>query len=296
MLMKYNLPYLVNLPPFLLKDIDERNLSSVKKIRLIIGGKLISILIKRTKGKVFCAILNIFFANDGKIYFDGDKYYKESENFQKIYFPNKRILRVVKNTKKHLDLVFQYYCLDSIELKNGDLIIDCGANVGEVYLSMLSNNIKCKYIAFEPDKITFNSLEKNILSESKELNQIALSNTVEQKSLFLDSEGGNSSLISFGTDEHVKVDTNTLDNYEINESIKLLKIEAEGHEPEVLLGSLKTLKKVNYISVDFGAERGVDQDYTIVEVNNILYDNDFKLVNFSDYRFIGLYKNTKIND
>ena len=53
---------------------------------------------------------------------------------------------------------------------------------------------------------------------------------------------------------------------------------------------------MNYISVDFGAERGVDQDYTIVEVNNILYDNDFKLVNFSDYRFIGLYKNTKIND
>ena len=157
--MKYNLPYLVNLPPFLLKDIDERNLSSVKKIMLIIGGKLISILIKRTKGKVFCAILNIFFANDGKIYFDGDKYYKESENFQKIYFPNKRILRVVKNTKKHLDLVFQYYCLDSVELQNGDLIIDCGANVGEVYLSMLSNNIKCKYIAFEPDKITFNSLE-----------------------------------------------------------------------------------------------------------------------------------------
>ena len=66
--MKYNLPYLVNLPPFLLKDIDEKNLSLAKKIWLIMRGKFISILIKKTNGKIFCGILNIFFAKDGKIY------------------------------------------------------------------------------------------------------------------------------------------------------------------------------------------------------------------------------------
>ena len=62
----------------------------------------------------------------------------------------------------------------------------------------------------------------------------------------------------------------------------------------MLRGSINTIKKTKYISVDFGAERGDEEEYTIVEVNQILYDNKFKLVKFSDYRFIGLYENTKI--
>ena len=33
----------------------------------------------------------------------------------------------------------------------------------------------------------------------------------------------------------------------------------------------------------------------IVDVNKILYENNFELIRFSEYRFIGLYKNKQIS-
>ena len=75
------------------------------------------------------------------------------------------------------------------------------------------------------------------------------------------------------------------------QNIKLLKLEAEGYEPEVLMGSLKTLKNIQYISVDYGNERGVEQESTKVEVTNYLFNNNFELVADSKNRKIGLFQN-----
>lgn len=289
--MKHNLPYLVNLPPFLLKDIDENKISLIQKIWIIIFGKFISFVLNRTNGKLFCYFLNLFFSKDGKIYFDGNSYFKESKNFQRIYYPNKRILRIVKDTDKHLNSIYKSYCLDKIVFQENDLFIDCGANIGEVYLSLLINNVLCDYIAFEPDPESFDSLEKNIFEQKENLYQTALSNSNGTVKFFIDSDGGNSSIVGFGKKEYIETQAIELDNFINNRQIKLFKVEAEGHEPEVLLGSLKNLKNIEYISIDFGAERGTEQEMTIVKANNILYENNFKLVDFSDYRFIGLYKN-----
>ena len=44
--MKYNLPYLINLPPFFIKDIDVDDLSGVKKLSLILRGKILAFFIK----------------------------------------------------------------------------------------------------------------------------------------------------------------------------------------------------------------------------------------------------------
>ena len=73
--------------------------------------------------------------------------------------------------------------------------------------------------------------------------------------------------------------------------IKLFKIDAEGYEPEVIKGALTTLEKVKYISVDFGHEKGFDEEATLTDVNKILYDKGYELIKFSDYRLIGLYEN-----
>ena len=48
-----------------------------------------------------------------------------------------------------------------------------------------------------------------------------------------------------------------LDNFNFKK-IKLLKVEAEGAEPEVLLGTAKILKRIEFISVDCGPERGLE--------------------------------------
>ena len=59
--MKYNLPYLINLPPFFIKDIDVNDLKGVKKLSLILRGKILAFFIKILDKKLFCIFINIFF-------------------------------------------------------------------------------------------------------------------------------------------------------------------------------------------------------------------------------------------
>ena len=59
--MKLQLPYLVNIPPFMLKGLEKVEISFPKKFYLIIKGKLVSLIIKVTNGKLFCFLLNLLF-------------------------------------------------------------------------------------------------------------------------------------------------------------------------------------------------------------------------------------------
>ena len=62
--------------------------------------------------------------------------------------------------------------------------------------------------------------------------------------------------------------------------IKLLKLEAEGYEPEILQGCQNNLENIEYISADLGPERGLSNQCTIVEVTNFLICKDFKTIDF----------------
>ena len=116
-----------------------------------------------------------------------------------------------------------------------------------------------------------------------------------KENFYIDSIGANSSIEYFGEQNSIEVDCEKLDFYKLK-NIKLLKMDAEGHEPEVLQGSLKTLKNIQYISIDFGNERGVNKDHTFIEVNNILIRNNFNLIKYSQTRMSGLYKNKNFNE
>ena len=52
--------------------------------------------------------------------------------------------------------------------------------------------------------------------------------------------------------------------------IKLLKLEAEGYEPEILLGANKILDKIEYIAIDGGYERGKNSEETLSSQLNFL--------------------------
>ena len=77
------------------------------------------------------------------------------------------------------------------------------------------------------------------------------------------------------------IETMTLDQY-VQEhgigEIEVLKVEAEGAEPEVLRGATQTLPKCRYVTVDCGRERGVDRESTLRDVCNILFDCGFFIV------------------
>jgi hypothetical protein len=109
------------------------------------------------------------------------------------------------------------------------------------------------------------------------------------------TENADSSLIEppiYRTIRTVK--TTTLDDFEINGTIKLLKLEAEGAEPEILLGSIKTLKRVIFLTVDAGPERGIGLEETIGEVAEILKKHHFKLIKSGVNRKTYLFCNEKI--
>ena len=278
----------INIPPFVLNDLILKEHTFISKILLIIKGKILSFVINNFEGKNFCKVINFYYKKNGKIYSDGSEYYKEINN-KKFYYPNNRILRIVNNEDLLIKNIRASYCLDEIDFSNDDVIIDCGANVGELKLAIEAYGKNINYFGFEPDEATFKCLSKNN-SDNKNLFNKALSNKNEKNKFFLDTAGGNSSLVYFGKDNFIEIDCVRLDMMDIPKKIKLFKVEAEGFEPEVLYGAEKILKNIEYISVDFGSERGMDQKNTVIEVNSFLLNNNFKLYKFSNHRTVGLYK------
>jgi hypothetical protein len=76
--------------------------------------------------------------------------------------------------------------------------------------------------------------------------------------------------------------------------VRLLKLEAEGAEPEILAGGKKILQLIDYIAVDCGFERGLKQESTLREVLNILYGNSFRLIDFNYKRMSFLFANSAV--
>ena len=290
--MKLVLPYLINVPPFMLKGLENKKISFYKKIYLIIKGRFVGSAINKLNGKSFCIFLNLMFKNDGKIYFDGQYYFKKY-NDVKIFYPNKRIQRILIDYPRHLNRLLESYNLDEIKFEKDDVIIDCGSNIGELNLALKNKNYEVKYYGFEPDNLSYECNILNNKESGKNIKNVGLADKKGTMEFYEDSFGGNSSLIDFGEEKKSIINVDKLDNFSFPDKIKLLKIDAEGYEPEVLAGAKSTLKNVKYVAVDFGPERGIHQDDTIVEVNNLLIDENFELIKFETNRVTGLYKNKK---
>lgn len=182
----------------------------------------------------------------------------------------------------------QAYGLNAIEIKNGDLVIDCGANMGDLQLYLhLVRQIKVKYIGFEPSPLDFVCLTKNNIFLG-ELHQVALFNLNSSIEFYLEPGGANSSAIEppFFIDK-TKVEAVRLDSIIAHKEVNLLKIEAEGAEPEVLEGSTEILSQVKFIAVDTGPERGINQDDTLAEVKKFCTEHGFyEIGNQNSYRRI----------
>ncbi len=283
---------LINIPDYLYVNLDLNTLTKLQKLKLVIKGKIISIIFKLKSEKVFCLIMNFLHGKDGKIYFENNYYVKETVD-REVFYPNRRISNIFIDYKLHIEKFYKTYCLEEIKFGDNDLVIDCGANVGELYLAFKEKKVNIRYVAFEPDKEVFKSLEQNTKDGDIGLYNVALSNKEGKQDLYTDTEGANTSLSPFDSKSVNQIKTITLDSLELK-NIKLMKIEAEGHEPEVLIGMGKTLKNIEYISIDHSDERGFDQDKTTVEVFNYLLRNNFEVVAVSPYRDISLFKNSLI--
>ena len=282
-------------PDFMFSNVKISDLTKLRKLYLFSKGILVGFIYKRFNGKLFCFFINLLFPTKKKIKYRNGNYFKEVLENKNIYYPNKRIVRVVKDNEYHFNFMYETYCLDEINLSNEDTVIDCGANVGELLYSFRQKNIYPKYFGFEPDSATFLCLQQNMNQfQNSKIYNTALSNLDGFSSLYLDTNGANSSLDFFGLSIKEKVVVKRLDSMNID-NVKLLKVEAEGHEEEVLNGSINTLKKTTFVVVDYGPEKGVLQKSTLTGVLKILINNNFDLISTSKHRQIGLFKNLMID-
>ena len=67
--MKFTLPYIINLPPFMFRGVDVDSLSTLKRLLFIIKGKFLSFVINKIDGNAFCRIINIFYREKSKNFF-----------------------------------------------------------------------------------------------------------------------------------------------------------------------------------------------------------------------------------
>lgn len=284
---------IIHLPYFLYIEKDFKKMGNISKLIFLLRAKVIATILSKTSDKVFSYIANHIFNFKNKIFFENNLIFIQ-EGKKKYYFPNMfRALVYLNGFSKVHKLFLESYCIDKIDFNPGETVVDCGANIGDLYLALKSSDISFNYIAFEPEEKTFACLELNNLQTSSKLYCLGLSDVTTTKTFYIDSVGGNSSLEEFGKSLKTKIKTTKLDDLNIKK-IKLLKMDAEGHELEALKGSEKTLNNTEYVSVDFGKEKGINQEHTIVSVNNYLFSRSFKLYEFSNSRMVGLYKNTKI--
>lgn len=282
---------LINLPDDLFSPSVFYKLTIYKKIKIFLMSKLFLIIFKFCNGSIYCFLMNKIFIKTGKINYSTEVGYSYISKDFEIYYHNKLRLNRSIHGLEHLTSRFeQKYFLSTLEFKNNDLVIDCGANIGELHYS-LPNEVNIIYKAFEPDEKNFKCLDKNLSKKlNVELFKIGLSNKIEKRDFYLSQDGADSSLSYFGSDNKTVIETIKID--ELNfKKIKLLKVEAEGYELEVLLGSTKSLKNIEFIAVDVSAERGLDQLNTLPEITNFLFLNNFEIIQFNEKFTTLLFKN-----
>lgn len=183
-----------------------------------------------------------------------------------------RYNRYKRGIKRGIDALASDYHLDRLEGLDGGTFIDCGANVGELGIWAKSRNMK--YIAFEPEHLEADCCDQNNYGGKALTIRKALWKETTTLEFFHKADTADSSAFSVRDYSNetlipaISLD-DQLDLPKLSHPV-ILKLEAEGAEPEVLQGAKKFVAVADYVTVDCGYERGARQDHTFIEVNDVL--------------------------
>ena len=209
---------------------------------------------------------NLFFIND----------------YKKHYFSNKirGLYLYSSGLESRAHQIADSYKLNKISFNSSDKVIDCGANYGDLWL-YLSGKIKIEnYFTFEPGVNEYKALCENVKNNNNY--NLGLDKKESIKNFYINEEHADSSIIEPKSYNSIyKIETTTLNRFFKKmkiDRIKLLKLEAEGYEPEILLGSSKFLDKIEYFAVDGGYERGKKSEETLSNQLNFLLSNNFEII------------------
>lgn len=248
--------------------------------------------------KIKCFFINLQNKVRGKqhsVALQNDGLYKITDRQQSIYIARlNRHNRYKKSIEVGVNLLAEEYSLDALSFENDSVLIECGANVGELAIWAKARSLA--YIGFEPEAKEFECVKLNAPPTSK-VYRNALWHQKEALTIYSLPGSGDSSVFDISEAEGCfEIEAVRLDE-EVNLSsyagTRILKVEAEGAEPEVLQGAIGLLDQIDYVTVDCGPERGENQDYTFVDINDILTCHGFQLIQAKFKRVTMLYGNTK---
>ena len=194
--------------------------------------------------------------------------------------------------------IHKTYCIEKINFSKEDIVIDCGANSGDFFIELKDHINSTNYIGIEPNPSDFKILNLNCLNTT--LINKALGKEKSVLDFFIATREGNSSLIEPREYQSVKkvevISLQELMNELQIKKVKILKLEAEGFEPEILSGIGNRIKDIEYIAVDGGNERGKKEEQTFTICTNFLINNGFEIsdIYFSWYR--ALFRNLNFSN
>jgi FkbM family methyltransferase len=178
------------------------------------------------------------------------------------------------------DSLANSYSLNKLEFSELDIVIDCGANYADLFLFLKTKIASKNYITFEPGREEYSAIKLNAPYSNN--NNLGLGNQNASRHFFVNNRDADSSFIEpTSYKEVVDVATITLSSFIKNnklEKIKLLKLEGEGFEPEILQGAEDVLHLIDYVAIDGSYERGTAQEETFSYQTNFLLRNGFEMV------------------
>jgi FkbM family methyltransferase len=166
-------------------------------------------------------------------------------------------------------------------IRPGDIVLDLGANIGE--FSLYAARRGAQVFAVEPDPSVIDLLRHNVAGRPVTVLPVAVWNRDEPVTFNLAADDADSSIIGNGSARAVSVRGCRLDTLvpELGlERIRLIKCDAEGGEPEVLLGARETLQRTEFITLDCGYERSGER--TLETCAGILRDGGFEIRRYQE--------------
>ena len=123
----------------------------------------------KTDRKTFAALFNIksvFYRKGARLMWDGSAFVvtdKSRARFRyKIRHQRQCNMAYRRGLLARAESLADVYFLKTIDFKQGDVFIDCGANVGDLKLWFDMQSIDIEYIGFEPSPIEFKCLKENV--------------------------------------------------------------------------------------------------------------------------------------
>ncbi len=148
----------------------------------------------------------------------------------------------------------RHYGLDKIGIEEEDLVVNFGANIGELALALFNRG--ATVLAIEPDPAAVQCLTANLAGSSATVIPVGLWQSDGEQTFFQRPETADTSAIN-QVGEAITAPVTRLDTLlsEHRGAVRLLIGDAEGAEPEVLRGATGVLNRIDTICLDCGPER-----------------------------------------